>query len=86
MQHIQSNGWTLKYELFGTVCGPVSLRDVIMMPDGRDLLVTGGRAPCRVNDAGGVRIADKATFGAMEARPGALGLVWQNDMSGGIAA
>lgn len=76
---ITDNRWTLHYTIGSELAAEVNSGDLVHLPSGRgDLIVLGGRAPLRVNDSGSVVVRDPDTEGneELEARPGALGMVW----------
>ncbi len=79
MTRITDNGWTLHYTIGRVLAAEVKAGDLVHLPCGRgDLIVLGGRAPLRVNDTGSVTVRGPITGGldGVDARPGALGMVW----------
>ena len=59
MTSINDRGWTLHYTIGSVLASPVKPGDVVHMPaGGGDLVISGGRAPLRANDAGAIFVRD----------------------------
>lgn len=79
MTLVTDNGWSLHYTIGRELAAQVMQNDVVHLPCGQgSFTVLGGQGPQRVNDSGCVFVHDPTarTNDRLEARPGALGMVW----------